>query len=53
MIEIRIFGVVAFLEPCGHGGDDTECDDKDNNHDDPFVVPVPPGLGFGLLGLYV
>lgn len=42
MIEIRIFGIVAFLKPCGYRGNDTECDDEDNNHDDPFVVTVPP-----------
>jgi hypothetical protein len=51
MIEIRIFGIVAFLKPCGYGGNDTECDDEDNNHDDPFVVAVPPCLWFSLFGL--
>jgi hypothetical protein len=51
MIEIRIFGIVAFLKPCGYRGNDTECDDEDNNHDDPFVVAVPPCLWFSLFGL--
>jgi hypothetical protein len=51
MIEIRIFRIMAFLKPCGYRGNDTECDDEDNNHDDPLVVAVPPGLGFGLFGL--
>jgi hypothetical protein len=51
MIEIRIFGIVAFLKPCGYRGNDTECDDEDNNHDDPFVVAVPPARMLSVTGL--
>lgn len=51
MIEIRIFRIVAFLKPCGYRGNDTECDDEDNNHDDPLVVAVPPATMLSATGV--
>jgi hypothetical protein len=43
VVKVRMLFVVAPFEPDPDNGYDGESDSKDNNHDHPLVMAIPPG----------